>query len=106
MTLQSAPPMALVQVSPLPPPETVVAETFLLNFSNLSSIGYPICCPGTQPRFQFTAYNAVKESPNVAKAKVEPERLEQALRDIDEVYHKTGMPMIPCILHHFCFPCR
>ena len=30
--------------------------------------------------------------------------LREFIKDTAEIYHDTGMPMLPCVLHHFCLP--
>ena len=32
------------------------------------------------------------------------EDLREFMKETEEIYHETGMPMIPCFLHHFCLP--
>ena len=30
--------------------------------------------------------------------------LKQFMQACDDIFHKTGMPMFPCLCHHFCLP--
>ena len=32
------------------------------------------------------------------------EDLREFMEKTEKIYHETGMPMIPCFLHHFCLP--
>ena len=34
------------------------------------------------------------------------EDLREFMEETEKIYHETGMPMIPCFLHHFCLPFR
>ena len=26
------------------------------------------------------------------------------MEDVAKIFHETGMPMLPCLFHHFCLP--
>jgi len=79
-------------------PGNVVLTTFYLDLSS-SQCGYPICCPGDQPHFQPVPF--LPE--NIQTLNIESD-VKQVMGEIDGIFHNTGMPMFPCILHHFCLP--
>jgi len=76
----------------------VELETFYLN-ADSSQCGYPICCPGEQPHFKLPRFS----SKTLRDSGIQAE-LEQLFASADEIYYDTGMPMFPCICHHFCLP--
>jgi hypothetical protein len=32
------------------------------------------------------------------------EDLREMMSETGDIFHETGMPMFPCLLHHFCLP--
>ena len=30
--------------------------------------------------------------------------IRELMEDTAKIFHETGMPMLPCLLHHFCLP--
>ncbi len=62
--------------------------------------GYPIFCPGEQPRFVEPQFFVGQ----LANCGIEESQLRRFFDDAKEIFHDTGMPMFPCIFHHFCLP--
>ena len=79
-------------------PEDLLLANFMLDLSS-NQCGYPICCPGNQPKFVEV---------NFFPTSLTDMGIENDLREFfegaEKIFHETGMPMFPCILHHFCLP--
>ena len=78
--------------------EDVVVESYRLDLT-MSQCGYPLCCPGDQPKFVPNPF------PSQA-AQAADVQLGTFFSESEEIFHETGMPMFPCMLHHFCLPFR
>jgi len=76
----------------------VILATFYLDLES-AQCGYPICCPGNQPHFKPMPFFPE----NLQPLGVEND-LKEVMSEIDVAFHETGMPMFPCICHHFCLP--
>ena len=78
--------------------EERILHTFALD-NRSSDCGYPLCCPGRQPRYvQPQFYPSAITNLGIEKA------LRIFFKDIKQVFHRTGMPMLPFFCHHFCLP--
>ena len=77
-------------------PDNVTMATFHLDMTS-DQCGYPICCPGNQPNFVEVSFFPSQIS------EIEDD-LRKFFDDAKEAFHETGMPMFPCIFHHFCLP--
>lgn len=77
----------------------ICVETYPLDLTS-DQCGYPLCCPGNQPKFRKPAF------PNDYinyHLDMWPD-MEEFILESGEIFHKTGMPMFPCLCHHFCLP--
>lgn len=79
-------------------PEDLLLATFQLDMS-ASQCGYPLCCPGKQPKFVDVEF-----FPTSIRDMGLEQDLREFMEETEEIYHDTGMPMFPCTLHHFCLP--
>ena len=77
-------------------PDNITITTFYLDMAS-DQCGYPVCCPGNQPKFVEVSFFPSQVS------EIEDD-LRKLFEDAKEVFHETGMPMFPCLLHHFCLP--
>ena len=77
-------------------PDNITITTFHLDMAS-DQCGYPICCPGIQPKFVEISFFPSQVS------EIEDD-LRKLFEDAKEVFQETGMPMFPCIFHHFCLP--
>lgn len=77
----------------------VCIESYRLDLSS-DQCGYPICCPGNQPKFIPPAFPNSYIDGHLG---MWPE-LKEFMSDAAEIFRVTGMPMCPCIAHHFCIP--
>ena len=79
-------------------PEDLLLATFLLDMQS-DQCGYPICCPGNQPKFQEVNFFPT----SISHLNMEAD-IRELMEDTAKIFHETGMPMLPCLLHHFCLP--
>ena len=79
--------------------QDIVIDTFKLDPES-TNWGYPIWCPGDQPKLVHPPF----PNPYVKDVLEVHEELEQFREDVNEVFHQTGAPPFPLILHHFCLP--
>ena len=77
-------------------PDEITISTFYLDLAS-DQCGYPICFPGNQPKFVEISFFPSQVS------EIEDD-LRKLFEDAKEVFQETGIPMFPCILHHFCLP--
>ena len=79
-------------------PEDLLLATFLLDMQS-DQCGYPICCPGNQPKFQEVNFFPT----SISHLNMEAD-IRELMDDTAKIFHETGMPMLPCLFHHFCLP--
>ena len=65
-----------------------------------SGCGYPMCCPGKQPKFVRPPFPNRYIQNNLQLW----DDLEDFMLESEEIFHKTGIPGCPCAFHHFCLP--
>ena len=70
--------------------DDITITTFYLDLAS-DECGYPICCPGNQPKFVEISFFPSQVS------EIEDD-LRKLFEDAKEVFQETGMPPFPCIL--------
>jgi len=79
-------------------PEERVIYAFEVDMSS-DQCGYPICCQGNQPHIKKPEFY-----PESLVTLDLADKVNELCEEMDEIFHSTGMPMFPCLLHHFCLP--
>ena len=79
-------------------PEDLLLANFMLDLSS-NQCGYPICCPGNQPKFIEVNFFPT----SLTDMGIEND-LREFFEESEKIFYETGMPMFPCVLHHFCLP--